>query len=114
MIRLLSLGLLSLLVVSQARAAEELTGTWRQATEGSGVSYWELTPKGEHTYVAHEYGIGSVKGTARLEDGRLVIRFDEPDKGRYEWHLKGPVGKGKFISGEGKVYEQSSVRFIGR
>jgi hypothetical protein len=120
MTRLFSLGLLSLLVVSPARAAEELAGTWRQETEGLGVSYWELTPKGEHTYDAQEFGLGGVKGTARLEDGRLVIRFEngEGGKGHYEWHLKGPAGKGKLVftpaGGERKVYDNSSIRFIGK
>ena len=120
MTRLFSLGLLILLVVTPARAAEELTGTWRQATEESGVSYWELTPKGEHTYEAQEYGLGGAKGTARLEDGRLVIRFETADggKGYYEWHLKGRMGKGKLVytpaGGERKVYDNSSARFIGK
>jgi hypothetical protein len=114
MTRFISLGLLGLLAASPARAAEDLAGVWRQETEGIGVSFWELTPRGEHTYAAQEYGIGSVKGTARLEGGRLVIRFDDPDRGRYEWRLRGTAGKGVFISGEGKVYENSSVRFIGK
>jgi hypothetical protein len=120
MTRLFSLGLLGLLVVTPAWAAEELAGTWRQETEGIGVSYWELTPKGEHTYTAQEYGLGGMKGIARLEDGRLVIRFedDQGGKGIYEWHLKGPAGKGKFVStpagGERKVFDNSSVRFIGK
>jgi hypothetical protein len=120
MTRLISLGLLSQLVVTPAWAAEELAGTWRQETEWAGVSYWELTPKGEHTYEAQEYGLGGVKGTARLEDGRLVIRFEGGDgtKGHYEWHLKGPAGKGKLVltpaGGEKKVYDNSSVRFLGK
>ena len=120
MTRLFSLGLLILLVVTPARAAEELTGTWRQETEGIGVSYWELTPKDENTYTAQEYGLGGKKAIARLEDGRLVIRFEDDDggKGTYEWRLKDRAGKGKFVftpaSGEKKVYDNSSVRFIGK
>jgi len=120
--RLFSLGLLSLLVVTPARAAEELAGIWRQETEGDGgsfVSFWELTPKGEHTYEAQEYGLGSVKGIAHLKDGVLVIHFvNGDDKGTYEWRLKGTAGKGKLflkLAGEDeKVYDKSSVRFIGK
>ncbi len=119
MSRLFNLGVLSLLVVSQAQAGEELAGTWRQETEGVGVSYWELTPKGEHTYEAQEYGLASVKGTARLKDGVLVIHFKNgDDRGTYEWRLNGPQGKGKLvIRQEGEVakeFDKSSVRFIGK
>jgi hypothetical protein len=117
--RLFSLGLLSLLVVTPAQAAKELAGTWRQETEGIGVSYWELTPKGEDTYEAQEYGLGGVKGTASLKDGRLVIQFERDGAKRmYEWHLKGPAGKGKLVftpaAGEKKEYDKSSIRFIGK
>ena len=119
MIRLFSLGLLSLLVVTPARAADELAGTWRQETEGLGVSYWELTPKGERTYEAQEYGLANVKGTASLKDDILVIHFvNGDDKGTYEWHLKGTAGKGKLFlklaGADEKVYDKSSVRFIGK
>jgi hypothetical protein len=120
MTRLLSLGLLSLLIVTPARAAEELAGTWRQETEGIGVSYWELTSKGENTYEAQEYGLGGAKGTARLEDDRLVIRFETADggKGSYVWLIKKRVGKGKLVftpaGGETKESDNSSVRFIGK
>jgi hypothetical protein len=117
--RLLGLGLLSLLAVGSAYAADELAGTWRQDTEGVGVSYWELTPKGEHLYDAQEYGLGGVKGTARLKEGILVIHFvNGDDKGTYEWHLKGTAGKGKLFlklgGQEERIYEKSSVRFIGK
>jgi hypothetical protein len=78
MICLFSFGLLCLLVVGQGRAAEDLAGTWRQETEGVGVSYWEFTPKGEHAYDAQEYGLASVHGIARLEDGVLVILNPRP------------------------------------
>jgi hypothetical protein len=116
---LVSLGLLSLLLVTQARAAEELTGVWRQETEGVGVSFWELTPKGEHTYEAQEYGLGGVKGMAHLKDGVLVIHFvNGDDKGTYEWRLKGTAGKGKLVlklaGQDEKVFDNSSVRFIGK
>jgi hypothetical protein len=112
--------LLGLLLVTPARAADELAGVWRQETEGIGVSYWELTPKGEHTYDAQEYGLAGVKGTAYLKDGVLVIRCEKlgDDQGTYEWRLKGTAGKGKLViktaGGDEKVYEHSSVRFVGK
>jgi hypothetical protein len=77
----------------------------------------ELAPK----YLdAKDDALRLLKGTARLEEGRLVIRFEDPQggKGVYEWHLKGTAGKGKFIStpagGERKVFDNSSVRFVGK
>ena len=91
---------------------EGLKGTWRQETEGLGVSYWELTPKGEHTYDAQEYGLASVKGTARLKDGHLIITI-EGSKDYYKWHLKGTAGKGELIR-EGQAPAKSEVRFIGK
>jgi hypothetical protein len=81
---------------------------------GCDGSYWELTPKGEHAYEAQEYGLGNAKGTAYLREGRLVIRLNDSEKARYEWHLRGTAGRGRFIGGEGQVYERSSVRFIGK
>jgi len=71
------------------------------------VSFWELTPKGEHTYEAQEYGLANVKGTAHLKDGVLVIRCEKngDERGTYEWRLKGTVGKGKLmVSGHGSTY----------
>jgi hypothetical protein len=119
MVRLFGLGLVSLLVVTQAQAADALTGVWRQETEDLGVSYWEFTPKGKNTYAVQEYGLGGVTGTAHLRDGVLVIDFKNDDlRGAYEWKLTGIKGKGKLtIKKEGeddKVYEKSSIRFIGK
>jgi hypothetical protein len=119
MFRLFSLGLLSLLFVRQALAGGNLAGTWRQETEGLGVSYWELTPKGEHTYAAQEYGLGNVKGTASFKDDHLVIHWENPDngvKGVFTWHLKGPSGKGRMEQGKNgeTKFDKSSVRFIGK
>jgi hypothetical protein len=125
MTRLFSLGLLSLLMISQAPASvvsqgppsAELAGTWRQETQGN-VSYFELTPKGDH-YTAQEYGLGGVKGSARLEDGHLVIHFvHQGDNCHYTWHMRGVAGHGKFVrntkGGGQEVIDKSFVRFIGR
>src|SRR5207237_1009296 len=112
--------LLVVAVAAQARADGDLAGIWRHETEGVGVLYWELTPKKDGTYDAQEVGLGGAKGTARLMDGRLVINWLVPDgtDGTYEWSLKGISGRGKCtvrpVDGEVKVYDQSSVRFIGR
>jgi hypothetical protein len=100
---------------------EDLAGTWRQETQTLGVSYWELTPKGNNTCTAQEYGLNGVKGTARLVDGHLIIDFEDTvakGKGTYDWHLKGIAGKGKlvFMRQDGQIQgdRQSSVRFIGK
>jgi len=126
MTRSFSLALASLVLVGQEPAfvsgqgqqTVELAGIWRQETRG-GVSYWELTPKGDHTYTAQEYGLGGVRGTASLEDGHLVICFEhEGDHCYYSWHLKGVGGQGRFVrkTGDGgqEVLDNSFVRFIGR
>jgi hypothetical protein len=119
MIRLFSVALLSLLVVGEARAADDIAGTWRQELEGGGVSYWELTPrKGERSFTAQEYGLGGKKGVAHLEDEHLVIHWeDDAGKGTYKWRLKGTSGKGELTltpkDGE-KTVTKSSVRFVGK
>jgi hypothetical protein len=118
--RLLSLALLSLLLAGRALAADNLAGTWRQETEEVGVSYWELTPKGDGTYGAQEYGLGGATGTAVLKGEHMIIHFETAggDKGHYEWRLKGTAGRGKLVvraPGEDeKMHEKSSVRFIGK
>ena len=119
MIRAIGLCLITLFMAAPALAAESLAGTWRQETEGIGVSYWELTPKGEHAYDAQEYGLAGKKGVARLEGDHLVIHIeDEGGRATYDWHLQGTSGHGKLVQhiagGEEKIYEHSSVRFIGK
>src|SRR5579871_2612407 len=97
MIRFLCPALLALALISQARADDESAGTWRNTLEGSGVSYWELTPAAGGTYDAQEVGLGNRRGTASLKDGVLVIEFKVDDHtGVYEWRLKGPVGQGTY------------------
>jgi hypothetical protein len=125
MTRIFSLGLLSVLLVIQAPAfvvsqgppAADLAGLWKQEGEGGGVSFFELTPKGDH-YKAQEYGLGGVTGTARLEGEHLVIRFvHNGDDCHYTWHLKGLSGHGKFVrrtKDGGEEVVKSTVRFIGR
>lgn len=134
MSRLFGLSLLGLLAVAQASRAADLEGIWRQETPGVGVSYWEFTPKGEHTFDAQEYGIGNVRGTARLRDNVLIVHWQNGDntvKGVYEWRLKGTSGKGKLIftqynadftlgvevQRDGRTVreaDRSTVRFIGK
>ena len=127
MTRCVPLGLVSLLVLSLAASfvvgqgprTPDLAGLWRQQSENGSVSFFELTPKEGDTYAAQEYGLGGVSGTARLEGGHLVIRFEfDGDKCHYTWHLRGVSGDGKFERTHNDTGEQevikSAVRFIGR
>lgn len=118
MIRFLCPVLLALVVLSQVRANEELTGIWRNSLEGLGVSYWELTPKKGGTYDAQEVGLGGRYGIASFKDGVLTIEFKAEDhKGVYEWHLKGPAGQGTYTQTQtdGQITKlKTSIRFIGR
>jgi hypothetical protein len=118
MTRLFSLGLLGLLAFTPALAAEDLRGVWKQETEGIGVSFWELTPRAgeQHAYDAQEYGLGGVRGIARLEDGHLVIHFGDDPRPRntYKWKLEGTRGRGHFTGGDGTVFDKSVVKFIGK
>ena len=109
MTRFLSLGLLSLLVIGQPAAfvvgqgppPSDLAGLWRQQSENGSVSFFELTPKEGHTYAAQEYGLGGVSGTARLEDGHLVIRFVyEGDNCHYTQRLRGGQGRRQICQDE--------------
>ena len=118
MIRFLCPALLALVVISPARADEEVAGVWKNTLEESGVSYWELIPKKGGTYDAEEVGLGNRHGTAKFKDGVLNIEFQAEDhKGVYEWHLKGPAGQGTYTQThtDGRVLKlKTSIRFIGR
>src|SRR5689334_16363465 len=118
MIRLLGLTFVVLILIPQARADEDLAGTWKN-TADFGVSYWELTPKKLGIYDAREYGLGSRVGTARLMDGHLIIEFEaDGHRGVYDWHLKGLVGEGTYtqtsLEDGQAMRHKSTVRFIGR
>lgn len=119
MFRFLCPALLTFAVIAPVRAEEQdLAGVWRNTLEGSGVSFWELTPRKGGGYDAQETGLGNRQGVAKLKDGKLIIEFLADDHiGTYEWHLKGSLGLGNYTQthSDGQVQRfKTSVRFIGK